>query len=218
MPLLEEIVAGQKANPEKKKTVGVETFADDDEDDKEKEHTPTDVSDLKGKTGIPNFWSTAVTNNQMLMQNWREKDREILPFLSKVLVNRVEEPKMITFKLTFNENEFFTNESLTAVVRFKEGEDDEVENVDGCAIEWKDGKDVTKKKIKKKQKHKKSGETRTIVKTVAADSFFNVFESRTAPKKEDDDSEDEQDDEKMKMMDQLDEAMQIAEDLHDLYY
>lgn len=218
MPILEEIVAGHKANPEKKKTIGVETFADDDEEDKEKEHTPTDVSNLKDKTGIPTYWSTAVTNNQMLMQNWREKDREILPFLSKVLVNRSEEPKSITFKLTFNENEFFTNESLTAVVRFKEGEDDEVENVDGCAIEWKDGKDVTKKKIKKKQKHKKSGETRTIVKTVAADSFFNVFESKTSPKTEDDDSDDEQDEEKMKMMDQLDEAMQIAEDLHDLYY
>jgi nucleosome assembly protein 1-like 1 len=38
-----------------------------------------------------------------------------------------------------------------------------------------EGKDPTKKKIKKKQKHKKTGETRTVVKTVDADSFFNIF-------------------------------------------
>lgn len=219
MPILEEIVAGHKANPDtKKKSTGVDTFADDSDNEEEKEHIPTDVSYLKDKAGIPGFWTTAVKNNQMLMQNWREKDREILPFLKKVHVNRQEDPKIITFTLTFNENEFFTNESLTATVRFKEHEDDEVENVDGCAIEWKDGKDVTKKKIKKKQKHKKSGETRTIVKSVQTDSFFNVFESKTCPKTEDDDSEDEQDEDKMKLMDQLDEAMQIGEDLHDLYY
>ena len=39
-----------------------------------------------------------------------------------------------------------------------------------------EGKDTTKKKIKKKQKHKKTGETRTVVKTVDADSFFNILD------------------------------------------
>ena len=77
---------------------------------------------------------------------------------------------------------------------------------------------MTKKKIKKKQKHKKTNETRTIVKTVAAESFFNVFESKIAPDHKDSDSDDEPDEEDNKLMDQIDEAMQIAEDFNDLYH
>jgi 5'-AMP-activated protein kinase catalytic alpha subunit len=60
-------------------------------------------------------------------------------------------------------------------------------------IDWKDGKDLSKKKIKKKQKNKKTGETRTIIKTVPAESFFNAFESRKAPEGlEEEDEEDEE--------------------------
>ena len=40
---------------------------------------------------------------------------------------------------------------------------------------------MTKKKVKKKQKHKKTNETRTIVKTVESESVFNVFKPYTAP-------------------------------------
>lgn len=42
-------------------------------------------------------------------------------------------------------------------------------------IDWKDGKNVTKKVIKKKQK-KGNGAGRFITKTVKADSFFNFFD------------------------------------------
>ena len=44
-----------------------------------------------------------------------------------------------------------------------------------CKIDWKKGKNVTVKTVKKKQKHKGSGTTRTITKTVQSDSFFNFF-------------------------------------------
>ena len=75
----------------------------------------------------------------------------------------------------------------------------------GTVIDWKDGKDLTKKKIKKKQKNKKTGETRTIIKTVPADSFYNAFESKKAPEGiEEDDDEDE---ETAKLLDSLDESM-----------
>ena len=56
-----------------------------------------------------------------------------------------------------------------------------------------EGKDPTKKKIKKKQKHKKTGETRTVVKTVDSESFFNVFNNRAAPVEGEMDSEEEND-------------------------
>ena len=45
----------------------------------------------------------------------------------------------------------------------------------GCTIDWKKGKNVTVKVVKKKQKHKSRGAVRTIIKTVQNDSFFNFF-------------------------------------------
>lgn len=42
-------------------------------------------------------------------------------------------------------------------------------------IDWKKGKNVTVKTIKKNQKHKSRGSIRTVTKTVQNDSFFNFF-------------------------------------------
>jgi len=42
-------------------------------------------------------------------------------------------------------------------------------------IDWKKGKNVTIKTIKKNQKHKSRGSMRTVTKTVQNDSFFNFF-------------------------------------------
>lgn len=45
----------------------------------------------------------------------------------------------------------------------------------GTPIDWKKGKNITVKTIKKNQKHKARGAVRTITKTVQNDSFFNFF-------------------------------------------
>jgi len=57
---------------------------------------------------------------------------------------------------------------LSLKARFRDDDKQEVVETEGTVIDWKDGKDLTKKKIKKKQKNKKTGETRQIVKTVDA--------------------------------------------------
>ena len=44
-----------------------------------------------------------------------------------------------------------------------------------CKIDWKPGKNVTIKLVKKTQKHKARGMKRTVTKTVQNDSFFNFF-------------------------------------------
>lgn len=36
------------------------------DEEETKEHKPTDVSHLKDVIGVPDFWSTAVMNNQMM--------------------------------------------------------------------------------------------------------------------------------------------------------
>ncbi|XP_069923715.1 vomeronasal type-2 receptor 116-like [Oryctolagus cuniculus] len=55
----------------------------------------------------------------------------------------------------------------------------------GCQIDWKKGKNVTLKTIKKKQKHKGHGTVRTVTKTVSNDSFFNFFAPPEVPESRD---------------------------------
>jgi nucleosome assembly protein 1-like 1 len=51
----------------------------------------------------------------------------------------------------------------------------------GCQIDWKKGKNVTLKTIKKKQKHKRHGTVCTVTNTVSNDSFFNCFARPEVP-------------------------------------
>lgn len=55
-----------------------------------------------------------------------------------------------------------------------------IEKCQGTEISWKDGKDVTKKKVKKKSKNKKAG-AKTVTKTVEQESFFNFFKTIEMP-------------------------------------
>ena len=97
---------------------------------------------------------------------------------------------ILTLRMQFEkDNDFFKTDTL--VVNLEYEAEDQVKEIKGTTIEWLEGKDPTKKKIKKKQKHKKTGETRTVVKTVDADSFFNIFKDRKAPTGDDGDSEEE---------------------------
>jgi len=41
-----------------------------------------------------------------------------------------------------------------------------IEKCEGTEIEWKEGKDITKKKIKKKSKKTKNAASKTVTKTV----------------------------------------------------
>jgi nucleosome assembly protein 1-like 1 len=113
----------------------------------------------------------------------------------------------------FAENEFFTEKKLTLKVVYRPETEDDVEKIEGTNITWADEtKDPTKKKIKKKQKHKKTNETRTIVKTVEAESFFNVFTSRVAP----DEGADLDEEEENELREKIDIAMNLAEDVDDV--
>ena len=144
-----------------------------------------------------------------------KQDKEALQFLSDVCATKKTEPSSVTIELSFSANPFFSNPKLSYTV--KENDSNEATEVEGCVIDWLEGKNLTLKKIKKKQKHKKTNETRTIVKTVPTESFFNLFESKKAPADVDKDAEDvDSDDEKILM--QLEEAHDVANDLFDMYH
>lgn len=55
-----------------------------------------------------------------------------------------------TLTLSFAENEFFSNETLVLTIKYTDSDADEPDHITGSTIQWKDGKDMTKKKIKKK--------------------------------------------------------------------
>jgi nucleosome assembly protein 1-like 1 len=93
----------------------------------------------------------------------------------------------------FTANEYFANETLTKeyyLDSMLRGESS-LTNIEGCDIEWKTGKNLTMKKVKKKGKRGKP-----VFKEVKQESFFNFFSdpSAMAENEGDDDDDDEQDD------------------------
>ena len=181
----------------------------------EEEKVPTDTSYLKGQAGIPDFWHRAMQSNKLIWDQVREKDEPIMKHLKHVEMKNDPESKnmIVTLNMVFAEdNDFFKPSTLSVSCVYDDSEQS-VSKIAGTNIEWLEGKDPTKKKIKKKQKHKKSGETRTVVKTVEAESFFNIFKDREAPAEASDakDSEEEND-----IRDKIDEVQQTVEDFNDL--
>ena len=117
----------------------------------------------------------------------QEHDEPILKHLKDIKVKSVDAGQPMSFILEFHfePNEYFTNEVLTKTYRMRSEPDDsdpfsfdgpEIMGCTGCQIDWKKGKNVTLKTIKKKQKHKGRGTVRTVTKTVSNDSFFNFVE------------------------------------------
>ena len=105
----------------------VKSEKDKAEDEEEaKNHVPTDVNHLKNVVGVPDFWATAIKNNQMMMQTIREKDADTLQYITNVEASETQEPRTITIKISFKENEYFTNPHLELMVRFKDDQQDEV--------------------------------------------------------------------------------------------
>uniref|UniRef100_A0A8D2JRG1 Nucleosome assembly protein 1 like 1 n=1 Tax=Sciurus vulgaris TaxID=55149 RepID=A0A8D2JRG1_SCIVU len=142
--------------------------------------------------GIPEFWLTVFKNVDLLSDMVQEHDEPILKHLKdiKVKFSDAGQPMSFILEFHFEPNEYFTNEVLTKTYRMRSEPDDsdpfsfdgpEIMGCTGCQIDWKKGKNVTLKTIKKKQKHKGRGTVRTVTKTVSNDSFFNFFAPPEVP-------------------------------------
>ncbi|XP_036619493.1 nucleosome assembly protein 1-like 4 isoform X1 [Trichosurus vulpecula] len=136
--------------------------------------------------GIPEFWFTIFRNVDMLSELVQEYDEPILKHLQDIKVKFSDPGQPMSFSLEFHfePNDYFTNSVLTKTYKMKSEPDTtdpfsfegpEIVDCEGCTIEWKKGKNVTVKTIKKKQKHKGRGTVRTVTKQVPNDSFFNFF-------------------------------------------
>ncbi|ELV11304.1 nucleosome assembly protein 1-like 2 [Tupaia chinensis] len=136
--------------------------------------------------GIPDFWLTVLKNVDTLTPLIKKYDEPILKFLTdiKVKLSDPGEPLSFTLEFHFKPNEYFKNELLTKtyVLKSKLAYYDPhpyrgtaIEYSTGCEIDWNEGKNVTLKTIKKKQKHRIWGTIRTVTEDFPKDSFFNFF-------------------------------------------
>lgn len=168
----------------------------DDSDEKEKKDE-NDGADVKG---IPSFWLTVFKNVDMLSEMIQEHDEPIMNHLQDIKVKFTSAQDMgFTLEFHFESNKYFNNTVLTKQYSMRSEPDEadpfsfegpEIIKCKGCEIDWCKGQNVTVKTIKKKQKHKGRGTTRTITKTVQNDSFFNFFNPPTVPEDESEMDED----------------------------
>merc|ERR1712136_485937 len=154
--------------------------------------------------GIPDFWLTAMKNVELIEEMIQEHDEPVLKHLTDIKLiftgkkdDSVEDGGEMGFVLEFHfsPNDFFTNTALTKIYRMKSEPDKDdpfsfdgpdIFHCTGCKIDWKKGKNITQKQVKKKQKHKGRGQTRIITKMVKTDSFFNFFDPPELPEDGDD--------------------------------
>jgi len=189
-----------KAEQEEK---SVEKVEEKSEDEKMAESVLDRLKLDENTKGIPEFWLTAMKNVELIEEMIQEHDEPLLTHLIDVKliftgkkVDDVEEAEMgFVLEFHFSTNDYFTNTALTKTYRMKsEPDKDDPFSFDGpdifactgCKIDWKKGKNITQKQVKKKQKHKGRGQTRIITKMVKTDSFFNFFDPPEMPEDEDD--------------------------------
>merc|ERR1712071_132250 len=190
-PLFEKRATITKGDYEPTEEESTWTLDDDDgelsEEMKSKAILEGEKKDEESK-GIPEFWLTIFKNVDLLADMMQEHDEPILKHLIDIKVQYKENPMGFILELFFSPNEFFDNLVLTKTYEMKctPDEDDpfsfegpEIHKCKGTVIDWKKGKNITVKTIKKKQKRKSKGSVRTVTKTVQNDSFFNFFNPPT---------------------------------------
>ncbi|KAG5676812.1 hypothetical protein PVAND_006620 [Polypedilum vanderplanki] len=142
--------------------------------------------------GIPDFWLTIFRNTDLLSDMIQPHDEPLLKQLIDIKITYAEDLSY-TLEFHFQPNDYFTDSVLTKkyFLRCKIDNEDpfqfegpEIYKCEGCNINWKPGKNITVKTIKKKQKHKARGAVRTVSKQVPNDSFFNFFNPPEVPEDE----------------------------------
>ena len=150
-----KIVNGSAEPSEEQVKVGEQEDEDDEDDEEgEKELNKDEGKDIKG---IPEFWLSAMKNQVSLAEMITDRDEAALKHLTDVRMEYLDRPG---FRLIFEfeENEFFTNKTITKTYFYQEengyGGDFIYDHAEGDKIEWKAGKDLTVRVESKKQRNK----------------------------------------------------------------
>lgn len=145
--------------------------------------------------GIPQFWLTALAHHPVTGEIIQEEDAPALEALEDITITYDETYNVFTLSFYFKENDFFTNTVLTKKYELTDILDEkgpQLLGVTGTEIEWKEGKNLCVKEIKKKQKAKagkNKGQIRQITKQVPTPSFFHFFSEPKSADEEDEEDE-----------------------------
>ncbi|KAK4716243.1 hypothetical protein R3W88_014581 [Solanum pinnatisectum] len=139
--------------------------------------------------GVPDFWLTAMKNNEVLSEEITERDEEALKFLRDIKWSKIDDPKGFKLEFFFETNPYFKNTLLTKTYHMIDEDEPILEKAIGTEIEWHPGKCLTQKILKKKPK-KGSKNAKPITKTEQCESFFNFFSPPQVPEDEEDIDED----------------------------
>mmetsp|Transcript_53497 Transcript_53497/g.88869 ORF Transcript_53497/g.88869 Transcript_53497/m.88869 type:complete len:376 (+) Transcript_53497:90-1217(+) len=131
--------------------------------------------------GIPDFWLTSMKNNDQLADHITEKDEQVLKFLTDIKASPLVDRKGFSLEFVFSENPFFTNTILSKSYYMLEEEELILDHAEGTKIDWKPGKNVTVKLMKKKTSGRGRKPAKTITKMEPCDSFFNFFNPPEVP-------------------------------------
>lgn len=107
--------------------------------------------------GIPEFWLSAMKNQISLAELITDRDENALKSLSDIRMEYLDRPG---FRLIFefNENEYFTNETLSKTYFYQEDTgyagDFIYDHAEGEKINWKPSQDLTVRTESKKQRNK----------------------------------------------------------------
>lgn len=150
-----------------------------DADEEEFAAEKVDIDEVVEHKGVPGFWKRVLKSHNLIRDYVKKQDEPILMHLANITGQHF--PDKFGYELTFyfSPNEFMENVELRKTYHMLD--DRILERTESTQIIWKEGKDPTKKKIKKKQQNKKTGAVRQIWKTVDQDSFFQFFKSHTMP-------------------------------------
>lgn len=148
-------------------------------------------------TGIPYFWLTVLKRVDIikeLIQPWDEPVLANLIDIQVILLEPIETDPTMGFVLEFHfaPNDYFSHSVLTKEYQMKCAPDpNDPFNFEGCEIvkctgykiDWKKGKNVTVKQVKKKLRKTKNrlNVSRYLVKTTEKDSFFHFFDPPELP-------------------------------------
>jgi len=164
----------------------------DEEISKETDVTPNDTNRVKG---IPQFWACAMTHEETVSELITEEDVDCLEHLMDITCEDRNDGRGFTLYFHFSENEYFTNAVLTKqyeVPNLLLSDEPILKNVEGCEIDWKPGRSLTHRIVRKKQRgkgKKNAGQVRTVEKTEDQESFFHWFQPPKMPEMEEMDEE-----------------------------
>lgn len=128
------------------------------------------------RAGMDQFWLVAMTNSEVVTEIIEDKDRPALKSLRDVECVLDEDDAMsFTLRFHFGPNDYFSNETLEKTYRLIDDDEPILERAEGTTIDWKPGKNLTVKTLKKKVPNKRGGKPITKTKQEPCDSFFNFF-------------------------------------------